>query len=412
MGSSNQPPTNVEREHTFDVRSVNRIVCIMGYTSSASCLMSSLMDGHPNVLTTPDNLLSSFQDFWQEHGKLPLGELLSAFLDYYPVIFDARSTPECHKAMAERGEARGFTSLGPHRNEWLEVDRADFQVYMTELIGDTHPVPRKLFFQALHVAYGRASRREVRNPIIVFGLHNLRQPQRLQGLIEDFSDVCFLHMVRHPLRATASRFRRQLHNGMSPSHFHRIITGIARGGVTDPSTPAARWRAVRMEDLHHAPEQTVRKVCDWLDLSWNDVLLDSTINGKQWWNEKGSLQVSGFNTAIASQSFEEYLPGFDRLRLNILLGRKCAAWGYSVPWWSKNLVAKVLVLPLLVVPFKMELMALSAMMASIRQAKEPPMRRAWLRSRALIGGFGLGRIALLRAWFLTLGGRHREVQLL
>ena len=75
--------TNVEPDYTFDVRSVNRIVCIMGYTKSATCLMSSLMDGHPNVLTTPDNVLGSFQDFWQKHGHLRLDQLLCAYLDFY-----------------------------------------------------------------------------------------------------------------------------------------------------------------------------------------------------------------------------------------------------------------------------------------------------------------------------------------
>lgn len=404
--------TNVEPDYTFDVRSVNRIVCIMSFTSSASCLISSLMDGHPNVLATPDNMLGSFQNFWQKHGDLPLDPLLCAFLDYYATIFDARTTPEGYQGTAETGEMRGFTTLGPDRNEYLEVDRSAFQRYMRELIGDTHPVPRKLFFQALHVAYGRALGHEVSDPIIVFGLHSLNQPERLQGLMEDFSDVYFLNMVRHPLRATASRVRRQLRNSVMVSHFHRIITGIARGGVTAPSTPAARWRAVRMEDLHYAPEQTLRKICKWLDLPWADVLLESTVNGKQWWNEKQSLQVSGFSTAIASQSFEEYLPSFDRLRLNIILGRKCGSWDYAVPWWTNNLVAKLLVLPLLVLPFKMELMLWSSLMASIRQDKGPMARRAWLRSRALVGGFGLGRIALIRAWFLTVGGRDHEAQLL
>ena len=402
----------VEPEFKLDVRSVDRIICIMGYTASATCLTSSLIDNHPNALTTPDNLLAAFQDFWEKNGDLPFDLLLSAFIDNYAIMFDARKTSERHKGTIWTGELRGYTTLGLNRNEYLYVDSSAFQRYMKELIGAIHPVPRKLFFQSLHVAYNRALGREVSDPVIVFGLHTLYPPRLLEGLIEDFSDVHFVHMVRHPLRALASRFRRALNTGVSVSHFSKFINSVARGGVAPPSTPASRWRAVKMEDLHHTPEQTLRKICNWLHLPWNEVLLESTINGKKWWNEPGHLQVSGFSTAIAAQNFKEYLPPFDRFRLNVLLANKCAAWDYAVPWWNKNLIAELLVLPLLVVPFKMELMAWSSMKASIGQNKEALTMRAWCLARALAGGYGLGRLAVIRAWILMMRANRKEVQLL
>jgi hypothetical protein len=263
----------------------------------------------------------------------------------------------------------------------------------------------------MHVAYSKALGREVSDPIIVFGLHSLSYPQRLQGLMEDFSDVYFLQMVRHPLRATASRFRRQIINDVAISSFYRIIRGVSRGGLTDPSTSADRWKAIRMEDLHRAPEDTMKNICHWLHLPWNKVLLQSTIHGKQWWNEKQSAQISGFNPSISLQSHKEYLSKLDRLRLNVLLGKKCVSWDYSTPWWSKNLIMKLVVLPLLVVPFKMELMVWSTMITNIQKDNGPLTTKAWLCFRTLIGGFGLGRIALFRAWLLTIRGHHNEVQL-
>ena len=81
---------NYDDETSFDVTSVDRVICIMGYTASATCLMSSLFDSHPNVLTTPDNHLGAFQNFWGKHGNLPLNLLLDAFLDKYIIIFDAK----------------------------------------------------------------------------------------------------------------------------------------------------------------------------------------------------------------------------------------------------------------------------------------------------------------------------------
>lgn len=402
---------NVESKYKCDVRSVSRIVCIMGYTSSATCLMSSLLDSHPNIISLPDNVVSSFQDFWDINNSLSLDLLLDAFLIKYTIIFDARTSPESLKGTAESCEARGFTTLGPDRKSHLEVDRLIFRRYMKEFIGDAHPVPRKLFFQAMHVAYSKALNQEVSDPIIVFGLHSLTHPHRIRGLMEDFSDVFFLTMVRHPLRATASRFKRQVIYGISVSHFHRIITGVSRSGVTDPSTISNRWKAVRMEDLHQFPEQSMRHICHWLQLPWNNILLKSTINGKKWWNEKQSLQISGFNTSISSQSFEEYLPILDSLRLEVLLGSKCTSWGYKVPWANENPIIKLLALLLLLAPFKMEIIAWSIMMANIRKEKKSLIKKMWLYSRTLLGGYGLGRIALFRAWLQIIFRRQRNVPL-
>ena len=285
-----------EESNNIDVHSLERVVCIMSYTSSASGLMASLFDDHPNVLMFPDNVISSFQDFWEENSSLSLDLLLVKFLDKYTTIFDARTTPAGLEGSAETGEARGFTTLGSDRKEFLEVDRSSFKLHMRELIGDTHPVPRKLFFQAMHVSYSKALGRQVKDPIIVFGLHSLGHPGRFEGLVEDFSDVWFLYMVRHPVRATASRLRMQIKSGLvGASSFYRIIRGVSTGGLTDPSVPANRWKAIRMEDLHRAPEDNMKNICHWLHLPWNKALLQSTIHGKQWWNQKVSAQISGFN---------------------------------------------------------------------------------------------------------------------
>lgn len=399
-------------EHSFDVKTIDRIICIMSFTSSASCLMSSLLDNHPNILSFPDNVISSFSEFWKEFNSLPLDQLLDEFLNKYTTIFDARTVPNEYKGKAERGDARGFMNLGPERNEYLKVDKISFCKYMKVFIGDSNNITRKLFFQAIHVAYAKALNRRVMNPIIVFGLHSLTQPGRIKALLEDFSDVYFLTMVRHPLNATGSRLRSQIRNGIGISHFHRIITGISGAGAIDPSTKNSSWRAVRMEDLHQFPKETMEHVSNWIELPWNKTLLESTINGKKWWNEKQGIQTSGFNRAIASQTFEDYLSKLDSIRLYIMLNRKCSAWNYKSPWWSNNFFSKLLVLPLLIAPFKIEIIAWSLMLKSIVNSKERFIMKIWLIFRMIIGGFGLGRIGVFRAWLNTIRGQQTEVKLL
>ena len=356
-----------------DLESLNRVICVMGYTCSASCLLSSSLDNHPNVLSFPDNVLSDFEDFWQKNCSLNLDDLISQFLDHYTTIFDATTTRKDLEGTAETGESRGFTTLGKDRKEYLKVDKSVFRNHIKNLITEKNNVQRKTFFQAIHIAYGKALDRDVINPIIVFGLHSLRFPQRLKALMEDFSDVSFLMMVRHPVRALASRVDMQLKREVSVSHFHRILIGICGGGVYHSITSKDKWRAIRMEELHQSPEQNLKKICNWIKIPWSETLLDSTINGKMWWNDKGAdLQISGFNMAFATENFDKYLYSFDRFRLNALFIDKFSSWDYKVTFWDKAFITKILYFVIIIFPIKMELMLFSSMIKVLSKVKNRP----------------------------------------
>jgi len=402
---------NREIDNKFDVKSLNRVVCIMSYTSSASCLMSSLMDNHPNILMFPDNVLASFEDFWQKHCHLSFDKIILKFIEQFNTIFDARSSKKNYQG-PESGNNRGFTSMGPDRNDFLQVDVDEFQNWMKVFIDDEYPISRKIFFQAMHLSYSKALKRKVKDPIIVFGLHSLTHPYRFSALMEDFSDVTFLTMVRNPLRASGSRFRRQVFNGISLSHFHRMIIGLSLGGTSDIFKPSYQWRAIRMEDLHKNPEQTMRNICNWLDLEWNNSLLQSTVNGKKWWNEKGFIQESGFSTRISSQTYNEYLSNFDSMRLNILFVKKCISWKYKTPWWSRGIFSKLILALLLLFPFKIELITWASLIKKIKNDNKPFLIKSILYAMVIIGGFGLGRLALIKSWFYMIKLRRKEVPLL
>ena len=159
--------TKAQNKYEIELQSLERIICIMSYTSSASCLMSSLFDNHPNVLMFPDNVIQSFEDFWQNNGALNINLLIDVFVDKYSIIFDARTLPKGYMGKAETGEARGFTRLGPKQNEYLSVNINNFKQNMEKYIGDVYPVSRKLFFKAIHLSYSKSLGRKIINPVII-----------------------------------------------------------------------------------------------------------------------------------------------------------------------------------------------------------------------------------------------------
>ncbi|MBI4179211.1 sulfotransferase [bacterium] len=384
-----------------------RVVAILTYTRAGSGLMASLLDSHPNILSTPDCLLMDFYEFWEEYGSESADQIIPAFMDHYAVIFDARAEIRSSRIPPGEGDYLNLTRLGESRSECLHVDQALFRRHLSQLLGASR-VSRRLFFQGIHTAYTRALGRTVTRPLIQFSLH-IPKPASVRKLLEDFPDTYFLQMVRHPLRGMASHFRLACRFNIhtEPRRALKIIHAAFQGGVPVPAEFRDRWRAVRLEDVHTRPRETLEKICEWLDLPWNDILLKSTVNGKLWWNEKNTVQVSGFSQAILSQKFEEYLPAFDRIRFQIIFARKCAAWNYPAPAWSRNFFVKMLLFPLaLVVPFKMERICLMASLDA------PPPRAFWKRMWSVFHALYLGRRFVFRAWIPSVRPSPEEVSLI
>lgn len=379
----------------------------MTYLRGGSGLMSSLLDSHPNIISTPDCILTGFYQFWEVYGHQTAEELVPTFIDYYAVIFDAREPSKCPRAGGDVGVYSNFTRLGPGQDECMMVDREVFGEIMLNIIGGQTPVPRKLFFQALHVAYSKAIGQDVTDPIIAYGLHTSK-PECIGPFLEDFPQAKFLQMVRDPISSVGSLYRsRSTNKTPSLTMGASIITGAMYHGIPAPIENADNWRGVRLEDVHRKPRETMGKLCQWLGIRWDDALLNSTINGKQWWNEKNTLPISGFSSSIAAQRFEDFIPAFDRFRIGMLVGFKSRVWGYNQSWWRKSRLAQLLAMPLILLPFKLERLSISAKI----EATTPNLSlkgRVFTKISSLIWG----RKLLLKAWVVCLRRGDQEVEIL
>ena len=50
-------------------RSPQKILAVLCYLRSGSGFMSSLLDGHPNIIT-PDDIIKDFYNFWDKYSSL------------------------------------------------------------------------------------------------------------------------------------------------------------------------------------------------------------------------------------------------------------------------------------------------------------------------------------------------------
>ena len=391
------------QELGYEVAGLKRVVAVLTYMRSGSGLMSSLLDNHPNVIATPDCILTGFYEFWDEYGHLPTKKLVPTFIDYYGTIFDAREPTKCPRAGENFGTYANYTNLGPGQDECMVVDREVFGKVMRDIIGDEETVSRKLFFQALHVAYSRAIGQKAKDPIIAYGLH-IAKPEIVEQFLEDFPQAKFLQMVRDPISALASSFRSRISNG-NTNHLLGIgvVTGALYHGVPVPLGNAENWRAVKLEDVHEKPRETMEKLIEWLDIPWDESLLASTINGKQWWNEKNTIPISGFSATIAAQRFEEFIPAIDRFRLNVLFGFKSRVWDYG---YSRTRLAQFLALPMIIFPFRLERISIAT---SNNQAEGLSFPQ---RAKKTLSAYLQGRRLVLRAWLHCQRRGPKEVRIL
>lgn len=359
---------------------LDRLVVIYYYGRSGSVFLQSLLDNHPQVVTAAGPYLQNIHVFWEQYGQLPKEDFLRQFYVSFAPIFDA--TVDSTGFYCPSGRACGLTTMGPDRDVILRLDESRFRQHLVTLVGPFQRLCRRYFFQAVHAAYWLSFNDSLGGKeVIVHQFHNgpargqytllhkiMKRPDPylpLNRLMLDFPAARHVHMVRQPLKTLASHFAAHTDPSLDanfPGTFMRgadaaskVLSLTLLGG--EPVTPEAAPLAVgvRLEDLHEAGEATTRKLAEWLDLPWDDSLLSSTFQGVQWWNVVGAPVVSGFNKAVIQQDKSSIYNGLDNLRLKVLLATKFRRWGYDLPWLYHTRLAQWLILPLLWVPFRMEI---------------------------------------------------------
>ncbi len=345
----------------IDPADLTTIVAVFTSGRSGTGLISSLLDAHPWVATTPDDILMGFYVFWEAFCDLESEALIEAFIDQFETMFNGAEPSKNPKSSTCFGENVGFTTLGENKDQVLSADVDVFRSSMREMLLRGKTVIRRVFLQALHVAYADAiGHRLEKGAVISIGLHTPSRPVVI-ALSEDFSDARLLYMVRDPIQTLGSHFRMHMLDAKAPIPRRPLKVIRARFFSGCPALENVKFqsRAVRLEDLHQAPKRTMSAVCGWLGIPWDEALLHSTFNGLKFWNDKASAhQTSGFNEKIIAQKHEAYISRFDRFRYTVIFARRFQAFDYFL---HNTLLCQrivfALLLPLFVFPFRTEMLA-------------------------------------------------------
>ncbi len=86
---------------------------------------------------------------------------------------------------------------------------------------------------------------------------------------------------------------------------------------------------IRFEDLKLHSKTVLTKLCNILDIPWNDSLLKTTMAGKKSEYSCAGNVTTGFDIKPVYYPYNEYFDAFDKFRLDMLFREKLSTYGYS-----------------------------------------------------------------------------------
>ncbi len=262
---------------------------------------------------------------------------------------------------------------------------------------------RRAFFLFVHIAYNVALGRRPASshPLIVYAQHDW-DDSVARCLVEDFPQAKFVHTIRDPISSSNGMFRYLL--GRIDEDLPRTYIRAPYSALeclTDNDRPLvgmeSRTRTVRFEDMHRDPAEVMRTLADWLDLSYQPTLLDSTFNGIPYVVSRDGASWSGRRVEQAQRRSSSLSP-MDRALLFALLYENFVAWNYSCPKIFRYQIARCIVfVSLVLLPTKMEIIAARALFT---RRTLPSLRRGRIAA-AVASLFGIGFCRLTIIWLLV-----------
>ena len=187
----------------------NKIVALVHFGRSATTLVHSLIDGHPQVSTLPSSYFSEYFDHstWEKIISGGWDNMADRLMAIYDVLFDASSgvgiATNSKKLIYNIGQKEGMANVGEQRDEVLRVDRTLFRTELNSLMTFYDELDAFLFFKLAHAAYDRAINDMQQKSMIFYDIHNPGTYAQL-NFLRSAPDTKWLMIVREPIQSCES----------------------------------------------------------------------------------------------------------------------------------------------------------------------------------------------------------------
>lgn len=190
-------------------------------------------------------------------------------------------------------------------------------------------------FIIFHIAYAEMMSEEenidIGSKVIYWEPHSCNRdefPFLAQWLEDESINGHTLYMHRDNLVRAGSCYKFYKED---PFSLEYINTYMSYNGVSEMKITYQYWEEfhMRFEDIKLHPKQELMRICDKFELSWSDVFLESTYEGREWvYNYQNTNEVKDFDLRPVFNTYEEYLSSFDRFRISLISRAYQKRYGY------------------------------------------------------------------------------------
>lgn len=327
-----------------------KVLCLLTQGRSGSKLFHSLLDSHPQILMFPRSL--HFSRFWKkvEDRKRENEYIVDLFVKDHPRFFSGIEWKRINKF--DRAD-----NLGPDMNETFFVDKNNFKKHAISMMSGKR-IERRDFFKIAHKAYRLATGKNLpKSTIILNHIHTTLALDEVEACLEDFrGNTRLLLMARHPIESLNSCVKIQkLRNTLSCAEvsLHQRETLLGASEIIR-RFPALDAKVLPFELLHMKHRDVMEEFTKWMDIRWDNSLMQSTMRGKLWWGN-GEKPQSGTNPRWEIYKPKGFLENKDWRIFCSLTGKRMHSLGYAK--WEKrkpSRLTKAATAFLLFLPMKVE----------------------------------------------------------
>ncbi len=299
------------------------------YGRSGSYFFHSLLDGHSSFMVLP-YVFRTFVFQLEASIKLNAQQFADKFVEDYWNAFVLDEADCKNTAYADLQDMK-TTNSG-----LLNLDESFFKkelVVRLRSMGDSY----RSRFVAVHEVVLEMLGYTVENRNQIFYQLHTPHYRMMRTLSKELGPLKIFHSARDPIASFVRLL--QIQPGMKSDDIDVRSTTVGStfrhflyAGQDLVDCPECESVVIRLEDLHAQPRATMAKVAEFLNIEWEDILLEETINnGANWKGVEGFL--SGFNlekTLENNSAYRSFLTDKDITRLEIIAKDRIQAWGYTL----------------------------------------------------------------------------------
>ena len=289
---------------------------------SGSDYLQSLIDNHDEILTFNGSFMP-YVEFFHKVEELNVNTNLDKFISKFLIVY-------FYKFCTFFDHEEGKHNMGENFNDSINIDLTKLKETIIEYL-NVEGVNYKNFIMAIYFAYNKLINKNIFDcKSILFHPHNLDEAEHF---IKDFDEVKLLFTIRDFRAAYLSTVENLINYDQNVFDNLKHITTVVYSCGVDSDLAIKHEKehlCVRLEDLPH--ENTLRKLCDFLNINYSNTMKTSTFAGYKWHGDE-KQQKKYEDKWIENRTYNNWknkLTKVDIQIMNILFYRKLRHYNYEV----------------------------------------------------------------------------------